>query len=208
LIAAKFGKTFFWHRKARMGRNAKPPAEKQLTGNAGKRPPRAAAKATKEKEATPIPDSIAPPDWLVGKTSISEWHRLSAHLQRSHVLAETDRTTLGLYCMALQRWVTAQQDMVVNGTTFKSVSKHGELLRINPSFRIAESAAREMARLSVQLGLGALARFRLGGAAANVGVQLDLFGGAVDPNYSGKPDERTQKTESKEDPSSKFFSYH
>ena len=164
-----------------MGRTPKPPSERALTGNPGKRGPRTRKPPTSQPPSIPTPDqpidsSLQPPPWLTGEIAVSEWKRLSGHLQRSHVLADTDRTALGMYCTALQRWVLAQRDVEQNGMTFRTVSKHGELTRINPAFKIAESSAREVSRLGQQLGLGALSRFRLGGAAASVGVQLDLFG--------------------------------
>lgn len=155
-----------------MGRTSKTAAVKSLSGNAGKRRPRnASAAAPPKKPATPIPPGMLDP------IAIAHWQRLYPELSSIAIMAGgIFDDLLAQYCEQHALYDQAKASVAKDGLTYKTVSKHGEMIRENPALKTLERAGRNMRALADRFGLSPLAWARLAGANATAGKQLPLPG--------------------------------
>jgi P27 family predicted phage terminase small subunit len=187
------------------GRPKLPPNERKLRGDAGKRTRKTKAKSEPQAEA-PRRAAPDPPPWLTDPVALGEWRRLAPELMAMRVLTELDVNDLAQYCLWFGVMLQAQADVAKHGITTTSTSKHGELKRKNPALAALKDASKEMKALADQLGLGPLARFKLGSAAANNGQQLELPGFSAAVQKTASP--TNGPLDKAKDEAAEFFGYH
>ncbi|MBF0528821.1 MAG: phage terminase small subunit P27 family [Deltaproteobacteria bacterium] len=130
------------------GRKPKAPALKLLTGN----------KRTKKPPADIWPESSLPdpPPWLSDQAK-TEWDRLAPLLYGHGLLSQLDRNALATYCMAYDRWLTAEAMLKESGLLIVS---YGQTVP-NPALKISIQTTEMMAKIGDGFGLSPLSRQRL-----------------------------------------------
>lgn len=137
-----------------VGRKPKPVELKVVQGNPGKRP-------IKERPSyAPLTDH--PPDELppLGRAL---WRRIIKHLKPIRVVQATDREALLVLCDLWATYSAAMELVRRHGTLIRSRSKNDEraTLVVNPAWRVARDAARQMEGLWASFGLTPADRSRL-----------------------------------------------
>jgi P27 family predicted phage terminase small subunit len=143
------------------GRPPLPTHLKLVRGNPGKR-------ALKNEPQPAIPaKQPRPPDFLTGYAA-DEWWRIVGELYRLQLVTAIDINPLAAYCVAYQRWRTAEEtlaemakrDLQTGALLIKDVTGNPQP---NPLVRIAARAAADMLRYAGEFGLTPVARSRLAG---------------------------------------------
>lgn len=158
------------------GRRPKTDAQRLLEGNPGRR----------RRPSLPKPDGFAqPPAWL-GDVARAEWIRLQSHMQLLGLLSPIDQQCFAAYCDSYERFVTARQQTLSEGITFKTSS--GQVKK-HPAVGILREAMVEMRKFAVEYGLTPASRTRVAaGAASHAQQQL--------PGIPARPDMPAQAADS------------
>lgn len=142
----------------------KPVALKVLEGNPGKR-------AINHDEPKPTPIAPPCPSWLMDEAK-AEWDRVAPELERLGLLTRVDGAALAAYCQAYARWVEAEKDISLHGTT--SVSLHGmEVAR--PAVAMAQKSAQMVKAFAAEFGLTPSSRGRMALPPQDPGGNDDLL---------------------------------
>jgi P27 family predicted phage terminase small subunit len=130
-----------------------------LRGNPGKR-------AIRNDEPMPeIPEHIPQPPPFVKGYAADEWARIGPELYRLGLLTIADIQTLASYCMAYERWRTAEE--TIQRLAASDHAMHGLLIKRensvvhNPMVVVSRKAANEMLRFAMEFGLTPAARSRI-----------------------------------------------
>ena len=101
-----------------------------------------------------IPDA---PPYVTGR-ALEEWNRVIEDLYATGVYANVDQTMLAAYCMAYDRWITAELDLEKMARA--DPATHGAMIKTtngnaiqNPLVGTASAARRDMHRLAAEFGL-------------------------------------------------------
>ena len=133
------------------GRKPKPTQLKILQGNPGHQ-------KINKNELQPgysIPD---PPDHL-SEVALEEWNRIAPLFFAQKLMSPIYMAALAAYCQAYGRWVEAEEELAVEGSTIKT--SNGNIIQ-NPLVGIANTAMLLMDRFGVQFGYTPSAIARLG----------------------------------------------
>ena len=149
----------------------------------GKRGPAPKPTALKELEGTarkdrattnePRPDVRIPstPNWL-GKDAKREWRRITKELEAVGMISQLDRTTLALYCQALEEYLEAAAEVDKEGLT--AITSKGTLIQ-HPVVGIRNDAWRRVLKAAAEFGMTPSSRTRSGactGAHSEVSMPL------------------------------------
>jgi P27 family predicted phage terminase small subunit len=104
------------------------------------------------KVVKPIPQC---PVTITGEAK-AEWHRVCADLDSLGVLSTSDRSVIGLYCKAWERWAAAEAHITPSTLVIES-PKTGTPMH-NPYISIATKAHELILKLAAELGLTPRAR--------------------------------------------------
>ena len=109
-----------------------------------------------EREPQPtIPDECpAPPIYLQGLAR-REWKRVIRDLYATGVYAEIDETLLAAYCLAVQTWRAAEEELanaMDEGRGLTIETKSGNTIH-SPILGVAAAARRDVLKLGAQFGL-------------------------------------------------------
>ena len=154
------------------GRHAQPDAVKDAKGSSSRRNKRAAvADMAPSKHGAPKELSIA---------AVKVWDLLAPDLRSLNFLRDTDRMAFARYCEHMAKWWKLTKDINDKGDTYETVSLHGRMLRINPSFLVRERLEKHLVSLEDRFGMNPAYRQQIlqrmaGLIAAPPG---DLFAGA------------------------------
>jgi P27 family predicted phage terminase small subunit len=140
------------------GGRPKPTALRVIQGNPGKR-------ALPKKEPKFKPALPSPPSHLNAPAK-REWGRVAKELFDMGMLTSVDRGALAAYCQAYGRWVQAENalaklgkdDELSGGLMIKT--SNGNAIQ-NPIVGIANVAARDMVKFSIEFGMTPAARSRV-----------------------------------------------
>jgi P27 family predicted phage terminase small subunit len=150
------------------GRRPKPTALKELTGNPGKR-------ALNKNE--PKPGGVPTCPAALDATGKREWSRVSRELIAVGLLTSVDRAMLAAYCDSWSRWSQATKELqalrVAKGKSVLVVGTKTGYPMQNPLIGIINTAADQMRKFGVELGLSPSSRTRL--AVEPAGDQKDPF---------------------------------
>ena len=152
------------------GRKPKPTKLKLLQGNPGKRP-------LNDAEPQPRAGAICPA-WL-DSVAKAHWKTVAPELERVGILTKIDAAALAAYCKNYSRWVGAEEVLTADGTTYKSQTAKGTIIRVRPELKIAEEAMRQMRAFASEFGLTPSSRTRLKGTSG----QIDLPGSLHDDKF-------------------------
>ena len=154
------------------GRKPKPSADKKHVW------PRAPA----EKLVLPISSNVQPPSWL-STGSREVWQSLASKLNQLGLLDQLDVHTLATYCEAAALYREMSAYLAKNGMTYTTISKHGELNRLRPEYKIMNDAAKTMRSLLAEFGFSPSSRTRLAQSTSTGQGQLPLN----DPHHAPHP---------------------
>lgn len=133
---------------------------KVLRGNPGKR-------RIKPEPQPAIPDSVPDAPTYLARYAREEWNRIAPELYRLRLLTVFDIQPLAAYCVAYERWRTANErlDEIASrdplaGLVIKTSTK-GTLMQ-SPVFLAARQSARDMIRYASEFGFTPAARARIG----------------------------------------------
>jgi len=129
----------------------KPTALKILEGNPGKRPLNA-------REPQPEPGIPECPEHLTGDAR-KEWERITPLLDAVGLLSEMDMAGVAGYCQAWGHFVDANRKLNRHGILLKGKTE-GEYT-INPYYRVAQDASKELRQYLDGLGLSPSSRTRI-----------------------------------------------
>jgi P27 family predicted phage terminase small subunit len=87
-----------------------------------------------------------------------EWNRVIPELHRMKLVTLVDIPTFAAYCLAYERWRTAEELAKVRGLM---VQTRGGPFRVNPLIGLAERAAAQMVRYASEFGLTPASRSRI-----------------------------------------------
>ncbi len=136
------------------GRKPKATVVKLATGNPGGRP-------LNKNEPKPGPGELAPPSWL-DETAKKFWRSIVPAMRRLGMYSELDQGAMAAYCAALADLRAARLALRKQGKIVSVVNGNGkETKTINPHFRLASEAVRQISKLGSDLGLSPAARCRL-----------------------------------------------
>jgi P27 family predicted phage terminase small subunit len=123
-----------------------------LRGNPGQYP-------LNTDEPEPLLFSSVPeaPPFLSGYAR-EEWYRITPELHRMRLVTLVDINALAAYCLAYERWRTAEELAKVRGLM---VQTRGGPFRVNPLVSIAERAADKMVRYAAEFGFTPASRSRI-----------------------------------------------
>lgn len=114
------------------------------------------------------------PDWLsVEGREIWDW--LAPRLTTMKILQQLDVGAFGRYCNNFGRWVKLQKRLDAEGETYESESPHGNYVRANPAFMMADRLDRACERAEANFALNPADRQRLFAARAAAGAGAGLF---------------------------------
>jgi P27 family predicted phage terminase small subunit len=110
-------------------------------------------------EPEPLLFSSVPeaPSFLSGY-ALTEWNRITPELHRMKLVTLVDINSLAAYCLAYERWRTAEELAKVRGLM---VQTRGGPFRVNPLVGIAERAADKMVRYAAEFGITPASRSRI-----------------------------------------------
>jgi P27 family predicted phage terminase small subunit len=136
------------------GRKPKPVELRLIQGNPGKRPVKPTPKYAPLTDHAP---NELPP---LGKAL---WRRLTQHLKPIQLVQATDREALLVLCDMWATYCSAMAVVREHGTLVTTRSKSNERagLTVNPAWRVARDAARQMEGLWGSFGLTPADRARL-----------------------------------------------
>lgn len=154
------------------GRRPKPTAQRELEGNAGKRPLNVDEPTPPPLQLEPEPtsDGEKPPAELgTDETAIAEWQRLAPMLRRCRQITEADRAALIALCLEWARYLYATGQVKQLGLVVRSPSGYP---MTNPYLSIATKALAGCNKLWPELGLTPSSRSRVKAAP---GAETDAF---------------------------------
>lgn len=128
---------------------------KLLRGNPGHQ------KIHPEPKPTRTAKPPSPPRSLVGYARV-EWNRVIVEAHALGLVTDVDIHALAAYCDACQRWDAARTEM--EGQPLTIATKMGR--QANPLIKIVREAAQDMVKFGGEFGFTAVARARIGSAAA------------------------------------------
>ena len=149
-----------------MGRQGVPTHLKLLRGNPGQR------RILPEPEPRAFADVPEPPEEL-GELGREEWFRVAPELLRLGILTTVDIKTFAGYCQANERRVLAERAIKQcrgHGLTYET--SNGNHVQ-NPLVNIANTAAREMLKFAMQLGMTPVSRRHLASNADRPTAKFD-----------------------------------
>ena len=132
------------------GRRPTPTHLKVLAGNPGHKP---LPKDEPQPEIT-LPD---PPDFLEGE-ALKEWNRITPELFKLKLMSEIDRTGVVVYCIAYDRYVSANRDIRTLGQIIATTN--GNIIQ-NPAVGIANTAADLIRKFLVEYGMTPASRAKV-----------------------------------------------
>ena len=132
------------------GRPRKPTALKLVEGNRGKR-------ALPANEPRPRPVRPDTPEYL-SDVGLAKWRDLAGKLEDIGVLTEVDGDVLGLYCYAFERFVRADEVLLVEG---RETSNAAGSPILSPWVTEMNTAVADMRKFGAELGIGAASRSRI-----------------------------------------------
>ena len=144
---------------------------KVLRGNPGRRPIR--------PEPQPLtPDDIPTPPGYLGEHGRREWARMAPELLRLGLLTVADVQPFAAYCLAYDRWATAETavavlaaaDPVTRGLMLTTAN--GNQIQ-NPLVCAANKAARDMIKFASEFGLTPASRRHLASNADRPAAKFD-----------------------------------
>jgi P27 family predicted phage terminase small subunit len=111
-------------------------------------------------EPEPLLFSSVPeaPIFLTGY-ALEEWHRITPELHRMRLVTLVDINSLAAYCLAFERWRTAEEMAKISGLMIRN-GKKGPY-RPNPLIALAERAADKMVRYAAEFGITPASRSRI-----------------------------------------------
>lgn len=146
----------------------------------GRKPqPKAAKRHVQARESVieqqPIADVsiIAAPAWLSDE-GLTHWGVLAASLNKLGLLDQLDVTTLASYCEAVARYQKMSLYLAEHGMTYVTKSKHGELTRLRPEYKVMNDAFKEMRSLLGEFGFSPSSRTRVAQSARTGQGELPL----------------------------------
>lgn len=149
-------------------------AVKKAKGNPGKRKIIEQPDLSAPNHDSAIP-SITAPEWL-SDGAVEIWDRLAARLAAMKLLQQIDSMTFGRYCEDFARWLALSKNIIELGETYKTVTLHGEFIKLNPASMMASRLNRELMMMEQNFGLNPADRQRIFVARADKGAGgADLF---------------------------------
>lgn len=143
------------------GRKPKPTKLKVIEGNRGKRP-------LNKNEPKPARGSLRPPSYLRGKVARAEWRFMVAEMDRVGIFTKLDRDVLACYCVAVERWIQAED--ALREQVFTEQTTSGNRIQ-NPLVGVANRAMDLVRKFASELGMSPTSRTRL---STLKGDELDL----------------------------------
>lgn len=166
------------------GRKPKPTAIRELQGNAGHRPLN-----HREPKFTGMPTC---PSWLAPDAR-AEWKRIAHELAELDLLKSTDQAALAAYCVAYDRWQSAERIVTDQGQTISEpvVSKSGDVvghkIKRHPASIIARDERTSMLKAASLFGFDPSSRSRIVMPEDKAPTQThDDFNLYADPQDSGR----------------------
>lgn len=153
------------------GPKPKPAAVRDQTRAVHSRRSKAAAEPAPAAYAV---DGASPPAWLKGD-GLALWNERAPILSQAKLLTAADVGTFARYCRNFALWLKLRDEMDKDGATYETVSKHGTLLRANPSFLIADRLERQLLAVEDRFGLNPSERQRIVAARLSSGYTGELF---------------------------------
>lgn len=132
------------------GRKPKPTALRKLTGNAGKRP------LNRKEPSAPADVPSCPPH--LDREAAAEWGRIVKILGQMGLLSAADKAALAIYCQSWATMVAAQLAVRKKGAIVNS--PNGFRIQ-NPYLSVANSAAKQLAKMLGEFGLTPASRSRV-----------------------------------------------
>ena len=112
------------------------------------------------QEPHKIDQTVPMPSHLKGMAK-REWNRIVPLMQAAGTYSACDRAAIAAYCLSYGRWYNAEQEIASKGSRGEiSTTSNGNEIQ-NPWLAIANRAAADMHRWSVELGLTPSARTRV-----------------------------------------------
>jgi P27 family predicted phage terminase small subunit len=110
------------------------------------------------------------------------WDAIGGQLVTMGVMTVADAPALELLCLAYQEYRQAADLVLLRGSTYRSRTPTGYLMRKRPEVQVASDAWRRVKAMLVELGLTPAARTRLEATAEPLGTaaradEQFLFGG-------------------------------
>lgn len=174
------------------GRKPIPDEIKELKGNPGKR--RLLLKAS-GVEPPPRLDQVTMimPEFLTQDREKEIFRRVVEDYLQRRVARVPDLTAYGRWASYVHRWISCKEQLDGKSTWFKSVSKHGEMLRRHPLFRDMLDIERMLMALEDRLGLNPVARQTIiRGLAAMPAALGGMFDQGDDEDREERPAEEIQ----------------
>jgi P27 family predicted phage terminase small subunit len=157
-----------------MGRPAKPPEEKKVSGHPGKRKPKDKEKQESVVEAAPAasepptaqaaaPSVMDPPASIKTRSGVAEqkWREYLPLMIEIGLVARSDLECLSILCLAHDRAHRCQQVIDEKGFTEKIKSKHGSRSAVRKEVQILQAAEKTILNYMEALGLTSSSRLRL-----------------------------------------------
>lgn len=141
---------------AARGRKPKPTAQKELTGNPGKR-------SLPKNEPKPVKELTVCPDFIPEEAR-THWPYVKKLLgEVPGVSKKPDEVVAGLMCQAIHDFVTADEDLRANGGNYQDVmTKSGDVMtRIHPAVSVKKAAFDQIMKICSEFGLTPSSRTRL-----------------------------------------------
>ncbi len=164
------------------GRRALPDEVKALKGNPGKR--RLALKSASAGAGRPTAPSIALviPEFLTHDRERDIFRKIVDDYLQRRIARAPDLIAYARWASYVHRWVSCKEQLDGKPTWFKSVSKHGDLLRRHPLFKDMLDLERVLEALEDRLGLNPTARQNIiRGLSAMPAALGGLFGDEQSP---------------------------
>lgn len=170
------------------GRRALPDEVKALKGNPGKR--RLALKSAIGDAVKPESAKVALtiPEFLTQPREVEIFRKVVDDYLQRRIARAPDLTAYARWASYVHRWVSCKEQLDGKPTWFKSISKHGDLLRRHPLFKDMLDLERVMQSLEDRLGLNPTARQNIiRGLSAMPAALGGLFGD--EPSVEGEKPE-------------------
>ena len=139
------------------GRPPKTKRQRELNGNAGKRP----INDSEPDFTEAVNNELECPKWI-GNYGKEMWKRIVPEVQKAGIICVTDIHNIEVFCAAYNNWRLAQLELATDGIT--SINSEGTRSK-HPAATVANESARQMVTFGSLLGLDPSSRTRLIGSS-------------------------------------------
>lgn len=119
------------------------------------------------------PVNTSPPTWLT-KGAKTEWARVVTHLDGAKLLSEADRTSLAMYCTAVDRAQKAEKQVEAEGMTLTNPTTGA--VHAHPLLTVAKEARAQALRYGCEFGLTPASRGKMNAPVAPTAPDADPLG--------------------------------